>query len=150
MLCHFPGRNQPVLDLDNGPSQGLPQCSLSAFSYSGFAVSDVEVVEGRIEGNHMVVNCTININSTPIKTIALLDMGDTGYAFIDQKFVHHHNALLEPVKLSCTLEVIDGRPITSGDIIHIIRFQINIDEHSDEIPMFITHLCHISIVLGIS
>jgi hypothetical protein len=47
------------------------------------------------------------------------------------------------------VEVIDGRPIESGDITHIAKVGMQIQEHKEQLPMFITKLGHYPIVLGI-
>lgn len=90
-----------------------------------------------MEENHMVVTYTININSTRIKTIALLGMCASGYAFINENFALQLNTLLHPLKILLILDVIDGRPIALGDITDITRLPIDMDEYSDEILIFV-------------
>jgi hypothetical protein len=47
------------------------------------------------------------------------------------------------------VEVIDARPIESGDITHIAKDGMTIQEHKEQLPMLITKLGHYPIVLGI-
>jgi hypothetical protein len=47
------------------------------------------------------------------------------------------------------VEVIDGRPIESGDITHIAKIGMMIQEHGEQLPMFVTKLGHYPILLGI-
>jgi hypothetical protein len=47
------------------------------------------------------------------------------------------------------VEVIDGRPIESGDISHFAKVGMKIQQHKVQFPMFITELGHYPIVLGI-
>jgi hypothetical protein len=47
------------------------------------------------------------------------------------------------------LEVINRRPIESPDIRHIANVDMNIQEHKEQLPMFITKLGHYPIALGI-
>jgi hypothetical protein len=47
------------------------------------------------------------------------------------------------------VEVIDGRSIESGDITHIGKVGMKIQECREQLPMFITKLGHYPIVLGI-
>jgi len=47
------------------------------------------------------------------------------------------------------VEVIDGRPIESGDITHIAKVGMKIQEQKEQLHMFITKLGHYPIVLGI-
>jgi hypothetical protein len=68
---------------------------------------------------------------------------------MDQDFAHHHQIPLQQLKEKRQVEVIDGRPIESGDITHIAIVRMNIQEHKEQLPMFITKLGHYSIVLGI-
>jgi len=47
------------------------------------------------------------------------------------------------------VEVIDGIPIESGDITHIAKVGMMIQDHREQLPMFVTKLGHYPIVLGI-
>jgi predicted aspartyl protease len=102
-----------------------------------------------MDGNHLVVTCTLSLDSKEIPTHALIDCGATGYALIDQDFANHHHLPLHPLKTPHTLEVIDGRRISSGDITHIAEGYLSIQEHWEKLPMFVTKLGHYPIVLGI-
>lgn len=102
-----------------------------------------------MEEIHLVVACTINDSHRSIRTHALVDCGATGFAFIDEEYVRHHNLPLYPLKKPRTVEVIDGRPIKSGEIRYMTKITMTIDKHVEEIPMFITNLGHYPIVLGI-
>jgi len=70
-------------------------------------------------------------------------------AFIDEDFARHHQLPLTPLKYPRALEVIDGRPISSGDITHTANATLSIHEHQEKIPKFVTKLGHYPIVLGI-
>jgi hypothetical protein len=72
-----------------------------------------------MDGNNLVATCTLSLDSKEIPTYTLIDCGATGYVFIDQDFANHHHLPICPLKTPCTLEVIDGRKISSGDITHI-------------------------------
>jgi predicted aspartyl protease len=61
-----------------------------------------------MDGNHLVVTCTLSLDSKEIPTHALIDCGATGYAFIDQDFANHQHLPLRPLKTPRALEVIDG------------------------------------------
>ena len=79
----------------------------------------------------------------------MLDTGATGLAFVDEDFVRQHDIPLAPLKQPRQLEVIDGRPISSGDITHMAVAQMSIHEHAETLPMFVTRLGHYPLVLGI-
>jgi predicted aspartyl protease len=61
-----------------------------------------------MDGNHLIVMCTLSLNSKEIPTYALIDCGATSYAFINQDFASHHYLPLYPLKTPHTLEVIHG------------------------------------------
>jgi hypothetical protein len=102
-----------------------------------------------MEGEHLVVSCTLSVNGQTIATHALIDSGATGIAFIDKNFARHHQLPLVPLPNPRSLEVIDGRPISSGDITHTTTVNLWINKHQEELPMFVTQLGHYPIVLSI-
>jgi hypothetical protein len=102
-----------------------------------------------MDGEHLVVSCSLNDNQTPIRSHALVDCGATGIAFIDEEFSRCHNLPLYKLRSPRSLEVIDGRPIGSGQVTHMTKVKLTIDKHKEEIPMFVTQLGHYPIVLGI-
>jgi hypothetical protein len=109
----------------------------------------VEVLEGSMEGKHLVITCSLTMNNQEIPTHALIDCGATGIAFMDQDFARHHQIPLQELKETKQGEVIDGRPIESGDITHIANVGMKIQEHKEQLPIVITKLGHYPIVLGI-
>jgi hypothetical protein len=123
--------------------------ALKCFGISRLSVSKVEVLEGSMEGKHLVITCSLTVNNQEIPTHALIDCGATGIAFMDQDFARHHQIPLQELKEKKQVEVIDGRPIESGDITHIAKVGMKIQEHKEQLPMFITKLGHYPIVLGI-
>jgi hypothetical protein len=89
------------------------------------------------------------VNNQELPTHALINCGGMGIAFMDQDFARHHQISLQKVKEKKQVEVIDGRPIESGDITHIGKVGMQLQEHKEQLPMFITKLGHYPIVLGI-
>jgi len=102
-----------------------------------------------MEGEHLVITCTLTINNQEIPTHALINCGATGIAFMDQHFARHHQISLQELPEKRQVEVIDGRPIQSGDITHIAKVGMMIQDHKEQLPMFVTKLGHYPIVLGI-
>ena len=102
-----------------------------------------------MEGKHLVILCNVSFGDKTIASHALIDCGATGVAFVDEDFARHHRLPLTPLKYPRALEVIDGRPISSGDITHTANATLSIHEHREQIPMFVTKLGHYPIVLGI-
>jgi len=123
--------------------------ALKCFGISRLSVSKVEVLEGSMEGKHLVITCTLTVSNREIPTHALIDCGATGIAFLDQDFAHHHQIPLQELKEKKQVEVINGRPIESGDITHIAKVGMKIQSHGEQLPMFITKLGHYPIVVGI-
>jgi predicted aspartyl protease len=138
---------------NDGPPPGdlsvLNSVVNNIFSISSSAVKDVAIKEGSMDGNHLIVTCTLSLDWKEIPTHTLIDCGATGYAFIDQDFANHHHLPLRPLKTPRALEVIDGRKISSGDITYIAEGYLSIQEHREKLPMFVTKLGHYPIVLGI-
>jgi len=102
-----------------------------------------------MEGKHLVVLYKISFGNRTVATHALIDCGATGIAFIDKDFARHHQLPLTPLQYPRSLEVIDDRPISSGDITHVANTHLAILEHQETLPMFVTKLGHYPVVLGI-
>ena len=105
-----------------------------------------------MEGDHLVVACQLACSDSPtsvIPTHALVDNGATGYAFIDKDFARQHQLPLTPLRNARQLEVIDGRPVSSGLITHFVRAKLQIQQHLEEALFFVTKLGHYPVVLGI-
>jgi len=79
-----------------------------------------------MEGKHLVITCTLTLNNQEIPRHALIDCGAAGIAFMDQHFAGHHRIPLQEIKEKRQVEVIDGRPIESGDITHIDKVGMRI------------------------
>ena len=72
-----------------------------------------------MDGGHIVISVELNDVSNYISSHALVDYSATGYAFVDEEFVHDHNLPLFKLKTPCCLEVIDSRPIESELITYL-------------------------------
>ena len=110
---------------------------------------ELNLKEEELEGNHLVISCTINKNSlNNIPTHTLIDCGATSYAFVDDEFAHYHSLPRYHLKTERELEVIDGRPIKSGNIIYMTKISLFINGHEERLLAFIMHLGHYLLVLG--
>jgi len=132
----------------------LPQSGneslLSGVCVSSSSFSDMGLGEGSMEGDHLFVPCQLACDSpTVIPTHVLADNGATGYAFIDKDFIRRHQLPLTPLRNSRQLEVIDGRPVSTGLITHFVRAKLQIQERLEEALFFVTKLGHYPVVLGI-
>jgi hypothetical protein len=123
---------------------------LNKFQLSAHSIAATSIVnENLMEGDHLVLTCSLSIGENKIRTHALVDCGATGYAFIDENFASHHKLSLDLLNQPRALEVIDGRPIASGNITHITKLRLEINQHHENLPLFVTRLGHYPIVLGI-
>jgi predicted aspartyl protease len=96
---------------------------------SSTIVKDIAIEEGSMDANHLVMTCTLSLNTKEISTHALIDCGTTGYVFIDQDFAYRYKLPLRPLKTPRALEVIDGQKISLCDITHIVEAYLSIHEH---------------------
>jgi hypothetical protein len=108
----------------------------------------VDVLEGLMEGKHLVITCSLPVHDQVIQTHELIDCRATGIAFMDQDIARHHKVPLNEHKEKRQVEVIDGWIIESGAITHLAEVGMNIHDHKERIPMFVTKLGHYPILLG--
>lgn len=133
--------------MKDGLDPGYPFVhSISAFYISDFSVS---LIEDKLDGDHFVTSCKLVTNERNIQTHALIDTGCSGFAFIDEKFARHNNFPFHPLTVPRTLKVIDGRPVSSGNITHLCNIPLPIDSHREVVPFFVTKLGSYPLVLGI-
>ena len=106
--------------------------------------------ERELEGDHLVVACQLARDpSSVVSSYARIDNSVTGFAFMDEDFARRHLFLQIPLKQPRTLEVIDGRPIASGMLTHLVRAKLQIRHHVEDAFFFVTRLGHYLLVLGI-
>jgi len=89
------------------------------------------------------------MNNQEMPTHALIDCGATGIAFMHKDFARHHQIPVNKLLENIPVEVIDGMIIESGDIMHIATVGMKIQDHGEQLPMFITKLGHYPTVPGI-
>ena len=104
-----------------------PVHSKKPLTIGSCALSEKAVEERKLEGDHLVVACQLaRDSSSAISSHALIDNSATGFAFMDKDFARCHQFPLIPLKTPRALEVIDGRPIASGMITHLVRAKLQI------------------------
>ena len=108
-----------------------------------------EVSENRLDGSHLIIKCTFVDHHRRLDSHALVDCGASGFAFIDREFASQHNLPQFTLNEPRRLEVIDGRPIDTGDITHTVRINLDINGHQEHLTAFVTKLGHYPLVLGI-
>lgn len=87
-----------------------------SFRILGLVLKDMTLDKKRLGGQHLVVKCLLLDQEKAISSPALIDCGATEFAFVIENFACLHKFPLLNLKISCSLEVIDGRLIESGDI----------------------------------
>ena len=118
-----------------------PVDSKKPLTIGSCALSVKAVEERKLEGDHLVVACQLaRDSSSAISLHSLIDNGTTGFAFMDVDFARHHQFPLIPLKTPRALEVIDGRPIASGMITHLVRTKLQIRHHVEDAFFFIQGL----------
>jgi len=122
------------------------QYPYSLLSLSGLSLDDME---NGVEPNHLVMPGTIVDYDNEIRSHALIDSRANAYAFIDKAFAEHHNLPLFEPNEPGPLTVIDGQPVSSGAITHIIKLLLAIHNHHQRIPGFVTTLGGYQVTLGI-
>ena len=98
--------------------------------------------ERELQGDHLVVSCQL---TTPVISLAshdLIDIGATGFAFIEEEFVHRLHFPLIPLSLPLELEAIDGRPAASGLFTHKVEARLEMRHHVGRAAFFVTQLGH--------
>ena len=94
-----------------------------------------------LDGHHLIIMCTIEDSCHKLTSHSLVDCGASGIAFIDKDYAHHHNLPLHSLNEPQHLEVIDRRPIDSGDITHVLKVGHNINGHHEQLSAYVTKLC---------
>jgi len=78
------------------------------------------------------------VNNKKIPTYVLIDCGATGFAFLNQNIAHNPQTPLQEMKETGQVKVINGRPIMSEDIIHFAKVAMVIQNHKEQLPLFVT------------
>jgi Retroviral aspartyl protease len=99
--------------------------------------------------DHFVINVQLRISPHQVvSTTALVDSGATSN-FISASFVQENNLSLEQKKIPVPVNVIDGRPISSGHITHHTSVILQAGPHLETIQFDVTCLGESPVILGI-
>ena len=97
---------------------------------------------------HIILSCLLQLKLLSLKSYAMTDSGAT-QLFIDINYAISHNIPLVLKSLPFTLEVVDGRPISSGDVtMETVPLQLTIGQHTEWVVLNATRLGHYPIILG--
>ena len=96
-----------------------------------------------------MLDCPITSDKNRFDSRALVDCGATGFTFIHEQVVSQRNLPRYKLRVPRALEVIDGRPILSGDVTEPVRITLEISGHREEVAALVTTLGQYPLVLGI-
>jgi hypothetical protein len=128
---------------------GLSQEPTLMLSLSAFSLLSLSLKKKELDGNHLVWSANLLCNNKTISVPTLIDAGTTGFTFMDETFVRHHNLTLYPLKTPQNLEEMNSRPIQSGAITIVVYLELEINRHVEKSPFFVTQLRHYLIILRI-
>jgi len=97
----------------------------------------------------LVLPCVLSYKNNTICLKALRDTGALGSAFIDNDFVSYNKLPQIPLQPPRHLELIDGRPISSGHITHTTSLDLVIDSDAKKANIYVTKLGRYPIILGL-
>lgn len=103
--------------------------AIKCFGIWCLSVSRIEVTEGSMEGKHFVITRTLTMNSQDIPTYVLIDCNAPGIAFVVQDFARHDQMPLKELLEKLKVQVIDRRPVESGNTTHIAKTEMAIQDH---------------------
>jgi hypothetical protein len=102
-----------------------------------------------MHGNHLVIPYILTDYNTKINTHALVDCRCTRLSFMNEALVCQHNFPCHQLKNPKTVKVIDGWPISLGDITEYVKIQYTIGDHHETLTTYLTSLGHYPLILGI-
>ena len=97
--------------------------------------------KSKLDGNHIIIKCSLRKHD-PIIEPALCDTGTTEYAFMDENFGRQHNLPKYGLRTPKPLDVIDGRPVGSGDVTQMMKVFARIGNLEEELPALLTTFGH--------
>ena len=96
----------------------------------------------------LIIPVTLIFDNYRLSTVAMIDSGATG-CFINQNLVTRYQIPVKTKKIPRTLEVVDGREISSGIITESSdNVILEIEKHKERIQFDVTRLGHYPIILG--
>jgi hypothetical protein len=84
-----------------------------------------------------------------IDTHALVDCGYTGLSFMNEAFTDQLNFPHYQLKNLKIVKVINGHPISSGDIMEYVEVQCTIGDYYETLTTYLTSLGYYPLILGI-
>lgn len=97
-----------------------------------------------------IIPLTLKFESRSIQVSALLDSGASA-CFIDKDFAERHKLPLVTKKIPVPVEVIDGRPLISGDVVQETKpLSISLEGHQSSVIFNVIKSPSSSVILGLS
>jgi hypothetical protein len=91
----------------------------------------------------------LHLDSQRLKTLALLDFGASA-CFLDEEFTRLHKILIVKKLSPLHVEIIDGQPLSSGDVTHkTTPLEVKFGSHSNFIVFNIIRTPSALVILGL-
>src|SRR5258708_33424809 len=100
------------------------------------------------QARYIEITCEVGQEDIKVQTKAMIDSGATS-CFIDKDFCRNMGFTLIQKRKPITVQVIDGREISSGAITHEARLRLITADRTEEAIFDVTRLGHNSLVLGL-
>jgi RNase H-like domain found in reverse transcriptase/Reverse transcriptase (RNA-dependent DNA polymerase)/Integrase zinc binding domain/Ty3 transposon capsid-like protein/Chromo (CHRromatin Organisation MOdifier) domain len=143
LYCGQPGHTLHSCKLRKKPSQ------INANSVNPMPQPFNYVEDNFSPEEHLVIPITLTINGNLLSTKALLDSGATSL-FVDTSFCQNNSIPLVMKPFPCDVEVIDGRPLSSGRVTHeTIPVVMKMKDHTEICSFDVVTLKHYPVILGI-
>jgi transposase InsO family protein len=109
------------------------------------AISSID----HLQKSHITIPVTLQCGDRVVRTHAMIDSGATGN-FVNASFVSASGFVTEELRTPRDLYVVDGRPITSGQITHHLKTDLCSEKiHSEKISLYVTAIGSFPVILGL-
>jgi hypothetical protein len=102
-----------------------------------------------MEAKHLVITCTLTVNNQVRHTHALIGCRAKGIACINRYYARYQRIPPQELKERRQDAVRHRSPMQSGDITYIAKVGMKIQDHKEQLPMFVTQFRYYPIVCGI-
>ena len=124
--------------------EGRDPVRISSASVKGLSVHE----ESDQRSNLIILPATLEIGGKVLPTYAMTDTGAEGKGFVDRSWAESHELPSRKLKNPIGLEVFDGREAESGLLTHYVTARMRIEDHYEDIKLFVTQLAHYPVILG--
>jgi hypothetical protein len=102
-----------------------------------------------MDGNYLVILCSLSNHDIEIDTHTLIDCRYTALSFRNKAFAHQYNFPCYQLKNTNTVVVIDSHAISLGNITEYVEVQYTIGDHYETLTAYLTSVGYYLFILGI-